>query len=63
MEAEILKETVEKWIEDGVVVASEGGHGHNDTLTMASKKDMFGMKTKKRVCLDSRPLNAYLDGD
>lgn len=39
------------------------GNVHNNTLTLAAKKDDKGNKTLWRVCLDPRPLNKELPDD
>jgi len=59
----IFDEQVEKWIKDGVVCKAPAGNPHNNTLTLAAKKDLLGAKTKWRVCLDPRPLNMLLPDD
>jgi hypothetical protein len=59
----IFDEQVDKWIKDGVVTKAPPGNPHNSTLTLAAKKDLFGNKTKWRVCLDPRPLNKLLPDD
>jgi hypothetical protein len=56
----IFDEQVDKWIKDGVITKAPPGNPHNNTLTLAAKKDLFGNKTKWRVCLDPRPLNKLL---
>lgn len=53
----IFDEQVDKWIKDGVVTLAPAGNPHNNTLTLARKKDLLGKKTKWRVCLHPRPLN------
>jgi len=59
----IFDERVNKWIQDGVITKAPAGNPHNNTLTLASKKDLLGHKTKWRVCLDPRPLNKLLPED
>ena len=59
----IFDEQVEKWIKDGVVNLAPAGNPHNNTLTLTRKKDLLGLKTKWRVCLDPRPLNKLLPDD
>jgi len=59
----ILDEAVERWLKDGVITLAPAGNPHNNTLTLAAKKDADGNKTLWRVCLDPRPLNAHLPDD
>ena len=59
----ILDETIEKWSRDDVITLAPVGNVHNNTLTLAAKKDEEGNKTLWRVCLDPRPLNKYLPDD
>jgi len=59
----ILDETVRKWLEEDVITLAPVGNPHNNTLTLAAKKDLDGKKTLWRVCLDPRPLNAHLPDD
>jgi predicted aspartyl protease len=60
---QIFDEQIEKWIKDGIIVKAPVGNPHNNTLTLAAKKDLLGRKTKWRVCLDPRPLNKLLPDD
>ena len=59
----ILDEAVARWLEDDVITLAPAGNPHNNTLTLAAKKDLKGNKTLWRVCLDPRPLNAHLPED
>ena len=59
----ILDEAVEMWLKDDVITLAPAGNPHNNTLTLAAKKDANGEKTLFRVCLDPRPLNAHLPDD
>jgi hypothetical protein len=59
----IIDEAVEKWLRDDVITLAPPGNPHNNTLTLAAKKDLEGNKTLWRVCLDPRPLNAHLPDD
>jgi transposase InsO family protein len=59
----IFDDQVAKWLEDEVITLAPPGNPHNNTLTLASKKDLNGQKTKFRVCLDPRPLNQVLPDD
>ncbi|GJJ73976.1 hypothetical protein EMPS_06334 [Entomortierella parvispora] len=59
----ILDAAVEAWIKDDVIMLAPAGNRYNNTLTLAAKKDLEGNKTLYRVCLDPRPLNAYLPDD
>jgi hypothetical protein len=59
----ILDEAVENWLKDDVITLAPAGNPHNNTLTLAAKKDANGNKTLYRVCLDPRPLNAHLPDD
>ena len=46
-----------------MITLAPAGNRHNNTLTLAAKKDANEEKTLYRVCLDPRPLNAYLPDD
>ncbi|KAF9344025.1 hypothetical protein BGX26_004902 [Mortierella sp. AD094] len=59
----IFDETIEKWLQDDVITLAPVGNVHNNTLTLAAKKDDNGNKTLWRVCLDPRPLNQKLPDD
>jgi hypothetical protein len=59
----IFDEQIDKWIKDEVITKAPAGNPHNNTLTLAHKKDLMGLKTKWRVCLDPRPLNLLLPED
>ena len=59
----IIDETVAKWLKDDVITLAPVGNVHNNTLTLAAKKDLEGKKTLWRVCLDPRPLNTHLPDD
>jgi hypothetical protein len=59
----ILDDAVSRWLEDDVITLAPAGNRHNNTLTLAAKKDANGEKTLYRVCLDPRPLNAHLPDD
>jgi hypothetical protein len=59
----VLDDAVARWLEDDVITLAPAGNRHNNTLTLAAKKDANGEKTLYRVCLDPRPLNAYLPDD
>ncbi|GJJ75097.1 hypothetical protein EMPS_07455 [Entomortierella parvispora] len=59
----IFDEQVDKWLKDGVITLAPANNRHNNTLTLAAKKDLLGNKTKWRVCLDPRPLNKLLKDD
>ncbi|SAL97140.1 hypothetical protein, partial, partial [Absidia glauca] len=60
-----VRETVEKWLEDGVIerVPSNADNRWNSPLTLAPKKDSTGKYTDKRPCLDPRHINKYLKED
>jgi hypothetical protein len=60
-----VRETVEKWLEDGVIerVPSTADNRWNSPLTLAPKKDSTGKYTDKRPCLDPRHINKYLKED
>lgn len=60
---EIFDETIDKWLRDDVITLAPVGNVHNNTLTLAAKKDSEGRKTLWRVCLDPRPLNKHLPDD
>jgi len=59
----VIDEAVKAWLDDDVITVAPAGNPHNNTLTLAAKKDADGNKTLYRVCLDPRPLNAYLPDD
>lgn len=59
----IFDEAVEKWLSDDVITLAPVGNVHNNTLTLAAKKDEDGNKTLWRVCLDPRPLNKHIPDD
>lgn len=59
----ISDEEVTKWLKDEVNTLAHAGNPHNNTLTLAGKKDKDGNKTPWRVCLDPRPLNKELPED
>src|ERR1700744_640662 len=59
----IIEETFFKWLRDDVIELAPVGNVHNNTLTLAAKKDLEGKKTLWRVCLDPRPLNTHLPDD
>jgi len=59
----ILDDAINRWLDDDVITLAPAGNRHNNTLTLAAKKDANGEKTLFRVCLDPRPLNAYLPDD
>jgi len=59
----ILDDAVDRWLQDDVITLAPAGNRHNNTLTLAAKKDANGEKTLYRVCLDPRPLNAHLPDD
>jgi hypothetical protein len=60
-----VRETVEKWVADGVIVKvpSNADNRWNSPLTLAPKKDSTGKYTDKRPCLDPRHINKYLKAD
>ncbi|SAM02985.1 hypothetical protein [Absidia glauca] len=60
-----VRETVEKWLADGVIerVPSNTDNRWNSPLTLAPKKDSTGKYTDKRPCLDPRHINKYLKAD
>jgi hypothetical protein len=59
----IFDEAIEKWKKDDVITLAPVGNVHNNSLTLAAKKDAEGNKTLWRVCLDPRPLNKHLPDD
>lgn len=59
----IVDETVNKWLNDDVITLTPVSNVHNNTLTLATKKDENGDKTLWRVCLDPQPLNKELPDD
>ena len=59
----IFDEAVAKWLKDEVITLAPAGNPHNNTLTLAGKKDKDGNKTLWRVCLDPRPLNKEIPDD
>jgi hypothetical protein len=59
----IFDEAIAKWKKDNVITLAPTGNPHNNSLTLAAKKDAEGKKTLWRVCLDPRPLNKHLSDD
>jgi hypothetical protein len=59
----IFDEAIAKWKKDNVITLAPAGNPHNNSLTLAAKKDAEGKKTLWRVCLDPRPLNKHLPDD
>ncbi|KAI8596452.1 hypothetical protein EDD21DRAFT_285905, partial [Dissophora ornata] len=41
----ILDEAMDKWLQDDVITLAPAGNPHNNTLTLAAKKDLDGNKT------------------
>lgn len=61
VEKEEVDRTVQKWFDTGVIVPAPKGCPYNNSLTMASRRDLDGNITKYRVCLDPRSLNRQLE--
>ena len=59
----VVAETVESWLEKGIIVEAPVGCSWNSPLLVVSKKDLEGKPTKHRVCLDPRPVNDLLPDD
>ncbi|CDH61439.1 hypothetical protein RO3G_15169 [Lichtheimia corymbifera JMRC:FSU:9682] len=55
--------TIQKWLDDGVIVRAHVNTSWNSPLTLADKKDAHGNKVGKRLCLDPRHINRYLKDD
>ncbi|KAJ8651514.1 hypothetical protein O0I10_012927 [Lichtheimia ornata] len=55
--------TIQKWLDDGVIVRARINSSWNSPLTLADKKDSHGNKVGKRLCLDPRHINRYLKDD
>ena len=45
----VLDDAVARWLEDDVITLAPAGNRHNNTLTLAAKKDANGEKTLYRV--------------
>ena len=60
---ETVDRQVKKWFDNGVTMLSEVGATWNSSLLVVPKKDLSGMMTGKRVCLDARPLNNVIPDD
>ncbi|KAF9963573.1 hypothetical protein BGZ73_002237, partial [Actinomortierella ambigua] len=58
-----MDEAIDKWLKDDIIKLSPPGTLHNNTLTLAAKKDLQGNKTLWRVCIDPRPLNKHIPDD
>jgi hypothetical protein len=61
VEKEEVDRTVQKWCDTGVIVLAPKGNPYNNSLTMASRKDLDGNILKHRICLDLRTLNKQLE--
>jgi hypothetical protein len=59
----MLDEFVAKWLSEGVIDIAPVDTTWNNPLTLARKKDSEGLWTKKRPCLDPRPLNKITQDD
>ena len=59
----VVDETVQKWLDDGIIVKARINNEWNSPLTLAPKKDEYDNKTKKRACLDPRHINKLLTDD
>ena len=60
---EALNETIEKWIQAGVVVRCAEGSPFNSPMITVPKRDESGQKTGIRVCIDPRPINKIIEDD
>jgi hypothetical protein len=60
---QVVAETVESWLQKGIIVEAPVGCSWNSPLLVVSKKDLEGKPTKHRVCLDPRPINDLLPDD
>ena len=52
-----VTDQVNKWFESGKIELAPPDCPFNSSLTVATKKDAFGVFTGFRICLDTRPLN------
>ena len=59
----VVAETVQSWLQKGIIVEAPVGCSWNSPLLVVSKKDLEGKPTKHRVCLDPRPINDLLPDD
>ena len=59
----IIDAQIQKWLDDGVIVTAPIDTKWNSPLTLADKKDANGNKIGKRLCLDPRHINRYLQDD
>ncbi|CDH60654.1 hypothetical protein RO3G_15169 [Lichtheimia corymbifera JMRC:FSU:9682] len=55
--------TIQRWIEEGVIMRAPENTAWNSPLTLADKKDAQGNKVGKRLCLDPRHINRHLKDD
>jgi hypothetical protein len=55
-----VTEQVQKWFIDGKIVLAPTNCPFNSSLTVAIKKDAYGIFTGYRICLDTRTLNASI---
>ena len=60
IQADEVDSTVKKWLESGVIVEAPKAI-HNNTLTLAARRNLEGEVLKYRVCLDPRQLNDQLE--
>lgn len=59
----VIDAQIQKWLDDGVIVHAPIDTKWNSPLTLADKKDANGNKIGKRLCLDPRHINKYLEDD
>jgi transposase InsO family protein len=59
-EVDEVNATVDKWLENGVIVEAPKGNPYNNSLTLAARRNLEGEVFKYRVCLDPRTLNKQL---
>ncbi|CDH61104.1 hypothetical protein RO3G_16746 [Lichtheimia corymbifera JMRC:FSU:9682] len=59
----IIDAQIQKWLDDGAIVPAPVNTQWNSPLTLADKKDANGNKIGKRLCLDPRHINKFLEDD
>jgi hypothetical protein len=59
----LVDEKVKLWVEAGVITPAPVGCVYNNPLVVVPKKDINGVKTSFRVCIDPRLLNESIAND
>ncbi len=60
---EAVQMQIDKWLKEKVVIPATTGCPYNSPLTASPKKDLSGLKTDLRICLDPRAINKVIDSD